>query len=105
MYTFQDQNENQTSYFGTLRKLHGCVPGFLRIFKSSTRLYLRSDDLFKLLRGTAETISRRLCAILAASGCRRYLLAAFPHFKPLQRYNRRAARVTRTFLERYMVPV
>jgi hypothetical protein len=39
---FQDQNENQTSYFGTSRKLHGCVPGFLRIFKSSTRLYLRS---------------------------------------------------------------
>jgi hypothetical protein len=39
---FQDQNENQTSYFGTLRKLHGCVPRFLRIFKSSTRLYLRS---------------------------------------------------------------
>jgi hypothetical protein len=39
---FQDQNENQTSYFGTLRNLHGCVPGFLRVFKSSTRLYLRS---------------------------------------------------------------
>jgi site-specific recombinase XerD len=37
---FQDQNEKQTRYFGTL--LHGCVPGFLRIFKSSTRLYLRS---------------------------------------------------------------
>ena len=31
-----------SSYFGTLRKLHGCVPGFLRIFNSSTRLYLRS---------------------------------------------------------------
>jgi hypothetical protein len=32
-------------------------------------------------------------------------VAAFPHFKPLQRYNRCAARVTRTFPERYMVPV
>jgi hypothetical protein len=28
-----------------------------------------------------------------------------PDFKPLQRYNRCGARVTRTFSERYMAPV
>ena len=53
---------------------------------------------------TAPTASSAV-SILAASGCRRYLLAAFPHFKPLQRYNRCAARVTRTFPERYMASV
>src|SRR5262249_40696796 len=53
----------------------------------------------------SEILALPCYIVLAASGCRRYLLAAFPHFKPLQRYNRCAARVTRAFAERYMASV
>jgi len=42
---------------------------------------------------------------LADSGCEDTFRQRSPNFKPLQRYNRCAARVTPTFSERYMVPV